>query len=164
MPQQENIAQLIQEKFLVFAPSFDAHSRRLWAGTEATALGYGGQTVGANATGLARNTVHAGLREVERRLGPRPEAAPRVRRPGGGRKGLREHDALGDPTSRGAPASPWRWPCNSPRQLATALPQQGHHVGRQTGATFLADLGDRLQANRKTKAGASPPDRDAQCT
>jgi DDE family transposase len=143
MQQQENIEQIIQEKFLALAASFDEHSRRLWAGTEAKALGYGGQTVVANATGVSRHTVHAGLREVERMLVPCPEAPHHVRRPGGGRKSLREHDpllvahreALVDPTSRGDPVSPLRWPCKSTRQLATALRQQGHHVGRQTVAT-----------------------------
>jgi hypothetical protein len=143
MQQQEDIEQIIQEKFLALAASLDEHSRRLWAGTEAKALGYGGQTVVANATGLSRNTVHAGLREVERILVPRSEAPHRVRRPGGGRKCLREHDpllvahleALVDPTSRGDPVSPLRWTCKSTRQLATALQQQGHHVGRQTVAT-----------------------------
>ena len=170
MHQRQDIEQIIREKFLALKARFDEHSLRLWAGTEAKALGYGGQTVVATATGLSRNTVHAGLREVERMPTPCPGTAQRVRRPGGGRKRLCEHDpllvadldALVDPTSRGDPESPLHWTCKSTRQLAMALRQQGHHVGRQTVATLLADLGYSLQANRKTKAGVSHPDREAQ--
>jgi Rhodopirellula transposase DDE domain len=170
MRQQEDMERIIGEKFIALEPILDEHSRRLWAGTEAKALGYGGQTLVAKATGLSRNTVHAGLRELEHRPAQRMGSATRVRRPGGGRKRLSDHDpllvahldALVDPTSRGDPESPLRWTCKSTRQLATALQQQGHQVGRQTVAALLADLGYSLQANRKTKEGASHPDRDAQ--
>jgi hypothetical protein len=74
---------MIREKFLALEASFDEHRRRLWAGTEAKALGDGGQTGVATATGLARNPVYAGLREVDRLPAPRPGVAQRVRRPGG---------------------------------------------------------------------------------
>jgi hypothetical protein len=55
-----------------------------------------------------------------------------------------------------------RWTCKSVRQLAAELRQQGYTVGRQTVAHLLAGLGYSLQANRKTKEGASHPDRNAQ--
>jgi hypothetical protein len=41
------------------------------------------------------------------------------------------------------------------------LNRQGHRVGYRTVAALLHDLGYRLQANRKTREGASHPDRDA---
>jgi transposase len=130
----------------------------------------GGQTLVAKATGMSRNSVHVGVRELEHTANALMGDHKRVRRPGGGRKRLIEHapllvahlDALVEPTSRGDPQSPLRWTCKSTRQLATALQQQGHKVGRQKVAELLADLGYSLQANRKTNEGASHPDRDAQ--
>lgn len=67
--------------------------RRQWAATEAAALDWGGVTAVAAATGLARNTVMAGLREVKhRRHYPRAKVSPRLRRIGGGRKPLTQVD------------------------------------------------------------------------
>jgi hypothetical protein len=172
MHQQEDMERIIREKFLALESRLDEHSRRLWAATEAKALGYGGQALVAKATGLSRNTVHAGLRELDHPSDQRTGAAKRVRRPGGGRKRLIAHaprlmahlDTLVEPTSRGDPESPLRWTCKSTRQLAATLQQQGHKVGRQKVAELLAALGYSLQANRKTKEGVSHPDREAQFT
>jgi hypothetical protein len=161
---------VIREKFIALAPIMDERTRRLWAATEAKALGHGGPTLVARATGIARSTLHLGLRELEHDI-TRPGAyGPGVRRPGGGRKALRAHAptlvtalaALVEPTSRGDPQSPLRWTCKSVRQLAAELRRQGHTVGRQTVAPLLAGLGYSLQANRKTKEGSSHPDRNAQ--
>jgi Rhodopirellula transposase DDE domain len=94
----------------------------------------------------------------------------RVRRLGGGRKTLAEHDplllkdleALVDPVTRGHPQSPLRWTCKSARKLAEGLQQQGHRVGYRTVAGLLGELGYSLQSNRKEREGASHPDRNAQ--
>ena len=160
----------VREKFAVLDTVLDERSRRLWAATEAKAIGHGGQSVVAKATGLSRRTIYQGLRELEYFCDDRKEVAQRVRSPGGGRKPLSHHDptlvgdleALVEPTSRGDPQSPLRWTCKSVRQLAAELQRQGHKVGRQKVAELLADLGYSLQANRKTKEGTSHPDRNAQ--
>ena len=168
----EDMESIIREKFRTLEAVLDERSRRLWAATEAKALGYRGQTLVAKATGMARNTVHVGLRELEHTADALTGDHQRVRRSGGGRKRLIEHDpllvtqldALVEPTSRGDPQSPLRWTCKSTRQLAAALQQHGHKVGRHKVAELLVDLGYSLQANRKTKEGTSHPDRDAQFT
>jgi hypothetical protein len=131
------------------------------------ALGYGGVTAVAQATGLARNTVAAGLRELRAPTGLAPD---RIRHPGGGRKPLASADAdlrgaldaLVDPATRGDPGSPLRWTCKSTRRLADALTRQGHRVSPGTVARLLREAGYSLQANRKTREGAGHPDRDAQ--
>ena len=168
----EDMESIIREKFRTLEAVLDERSRRLWAATEAKALGYRGQTLVAKATGMARNTVHVGLRELEHTADALTGDHQRVRRSGGGRKRLIEHDpllvtqldALVEPTSRGDPQSPLRWTCKSTRQLAAALQQHGHKVGRHKVSELLVDLGYSLQANRKTKEGTSHPDRDAQFT
>lgn len=58
-------------------------SRRLWAATEARALGYGGIALAARATGLSPATIGRGLTERDADV-PLPVA--RVRKPGAGRK------------------------------------------------------------------------------
>ena len=161
---------IIRDKFVALAPVMDERTRRLWAATEAKALGHSGQTLVARATGMSRSTLHLGLRELERDATPALTPGQRVRRRGAGRKALTERDptlvaaleTLVEPTSRGDPQSPLRWTCMSVRQLATELRRQGHPVERQTVAHLLAALGYSLQANRQTKEGTSHPDRNAQ--
>jgi Rhodopirellula transposase DDE domain len=161
---------VIREKFLALAPVMDERTRRLWAATETKALGHGGPTLVARATGIARSTLYLGLHELEHGARQPMALGHRVRRPGGGRKALSAHEptlvtaleALGEPTSRGDPQCPLRWTCKSVRQLAAELRQQGYPVGRQTVAHLLADLGYSLQANRQTTEGTSHPDRNAQ--
>src|SRR5215207_109486 len=169
-------APTIRAKFEYLRPFLDERRRRVWAAAEALALGRGGVTAVATATGLGRNTIHAGVRELRAGAdgaGPAPgvpDSEPRVRAPGGGRKALTAHDpslvrdleALVEPVTRGDPMSPLRWTCKSTRQLATELGRQGHRVSHQTVAALLHALDYSLQGNRKTKEGAAHPDRDAQ--
>ena len=92
-------------------------ARRMWAAAEARAIGWGGVSQVARATGMARNTIASGLRELQRRGRPRPWERERVRRLGGGRKRLTDHqpewlarlEALIEPTVRGDPQSALRW-------------------------------------------------------
>lgn len=159
---------IIQTKFAALQGVMDERSRRLWAATEAKVIGRGGPTVVARATGLSRNTVYSGLKELNE--GSPKQQSGRVRRQGGGRKALTEKDtallsdleALVEPSTRGDPESPLRWTVKSVRHLAAELGAQGHQVQRQKVAYLLAQLGYSLQANRKTREGARHPDRNAQ--
>jgi Rhodopirellula transposase DDE domain len=133
-------------------------------------LGRGGVAMVAAATGLGRNTIRAGVRELAAPGVVPPVSDQRVRVPGGGRKPvttqdptlLRDLEALVDPVTRGDPMSPLRWTCKSTRELTVALQERGHRVSHQTVAELLHALRYSLQGNRKTKEGATPPDRDAQ--
>jgi hypothetical protein len=166
----EDLIETVRRKYQLLAPVLDERSRRVWAATEAEALGYRGQTIVAAATGMSRTTIRSAR-------GTRREASPadrgkRLRSPGGGRKKLTERDpgllaaleSLVEPTTRGDPESPLRWTCKSTRQLAAALEAQGYQIGRQSVATLLDGLGYSLQGNQKTREGSSHPDRDAQFT
>jgi hypothetical protein len=86
----------IRRKYRRLRFALDERARRLWAGTEAKELGWGGVTTVAQATGLSRMTVRAGmveLRTAGRSRGKKAPAAERIRRRGGGRKTLSEHDS-----------------------------------------------------------------------
>lgn len=159
--------EVLWQKYALLQPELDERARRCWAAAEALALGYGGVSAVAQATGLARNTIAAGIREAQANLRLSPD---RVRRPGAGRKALAATDpglppaldALVDPATRGDPEAPLRWTCKSTRRLAEALTRQGHPVSPRTVARLLRAAGYSLQANRKTREGARHPDRNAQ--
>ena len=162
----------IAAKFAILSPLLDERARRLWAAAEARAIGRGGISQVAEATGLSRATIRAGWQELARPVAaPEPQTpVERVRRPGGGRKPLGVHEphllraleTLVDPVTRGDPMSLLRWTCKSAAKLAAALQTQGHVVSERTGNRLLHDLGYSLQANRKTLEGRAHPDRDAQ--
>ena len=118
-------------------------------------------------TGIARSTIGRGLAE----LGHGKDQIPgRVRRPGGGRKPKTEPepgllDALSglvQSAIRGDPETAPLWVSRSQRQLAGALAERGFSIGQKLVGRLLKRLGFSLQANSKTREGASQSDRDAQ--
>ena len=142
-------------------------TRRLLAANEAMAIGWGGVSIVSRATGLARQVISAGIKELQE--GHRAGEG-RIRRIGGGRKStvskdprLREDlERLVEPVTRGDPESPLRWTSKSVRKLAKELQQMGHQVSHELVSELLHGLGYSLQANRKTREGGTHPDRDAQ--
>ena len=159
----------LRTKFEALLPVMDERVRRQWAATEALALGYGGISAVAAATGLARNTIAAGIAEIRQRSDDH-EPTPTIRRPGAGRKPLTTLDPelldaldrLVDPATRGDPDCPLRWTCKSTAKLAAELTRQGHPISDRSVAHLLREAGYSLQANRKTREGGSHPDRNAQ--
>jgi hypothetical protein len=157
----------IGEKFRALAGELNERQRRLWAASEARAAGRGGIAATSRATGISVPTIRKGIAEL--RSGERLEAG-RVRRPGGGRHALtdldptllRDLERLVEAGRRGDPESLLLWTSKSVRHLAGGLRQQGHTVHFTTVAKLLGLLGYSLQANVKTREGASHPDRDAQ--
>jgi hypothetical protein len=158
----------IKERYARVAGTLDERGRRVVAASEALALGWGGISAVARATGLSRDVIRAGIRELR---GLVPVAAPgRIRRPGGGRKRTAERDPtvvadlerLVEPATRGDPMSPLRWTSKSVRKLAAALGEAGHRVSHQWVAEALRALGYSLQGNREAREGSANPDRDAQ--
>jgi Rhodopirellula transposase DDE domain len=162
----------VRTKYESLASLMDEKMRRYWAATEATALGWGGVSAVAQATGLSRNTIMTGITEIA----PHPQLSgsldppARVRRPGAGRKSLSETDRrlqrdlkkVLEASTRGDPQSPLRWTSKSSRHLAAELERMGHQVSYHTVTNLLHQLDYSLQANRKTIEGANHPDRDAQ--
>jgi transposase len=149
-------------------PVLDERQRRLVAGGLADAFGRGGTTWVTEASGMSRNTVIDGRREVE----AGPVEPGRVRAPGAGRK-LSEEDQPGlidaldrlvDPATRGDPMSVLRWTAKSTETLAAALVAQGYTVSADTVGRLLKALGYSLQAPAKVTEGKQHPDRDSQFT
>lgn len=156
----------IVEKYAAIKEVLDERSRRLWAAAESRAIGYGGDAVVSDATGISRPTIRAGRREIEAGV----TLTGRVRRAGAGRPsieatqpGIKEAlENLVDPLTRGDPCSPLRWTCKSKANLTAALLKVGWRVSSTTVGRLLHELGYSLQSVRKSREGSSHPDRNAQ--
>jgi hypothetical protein len=157
----------VRSRWQLAAPFLDERGRRLFAANEALALGFGGVTATALATGVARSTINRGIDELQ---SARNDIDRRVRRRGAGRKSAVAHqpglpaalETLIEAAIRGDPCSPLRWVSRSQRHLVKALAEQGFKASQRVVAKLLRDLNYSCQANSKTREGGKHPDRDAQ--
>src|SRR5271167_4327505 len=81
--QDATIIKAIEGKYSELLDDLDERGRRRWAAVEARALGYGGITAVALATGLSDRTIRTGLKELD---DPSPLVGHWQRQRGGGRK------------------------------------------------------------------------------
>jgi len=156
----------LKQKIAMLLPHLDERARRLYLAAEARALGHGGVTEVAKLSGYSRATIQRGLDDLEEE----PLPGDRTRRPGGGRRPLRETEPglvdalklLVDPGTRGDPMSPLLYSSKSTEHLAEALRADGFNVSADTVGRLLQEEGFSLQANAKTREGNQHEDRDAQ--
>src|SRR3989442_1184991 len=83
-----HVVETIRKKYELLHAELDERRRRLWAASEAQALGHGGVGAGGQATGLAESTIRLGQRELGSQLAGAPggQAQRHIRALGGGRK------------------------------------------------------------------------------
>jgi len=74
-----------QEKYTAIRPHLNERSRRIYAATEAKAIGFGGKKLMSLVTGLAYDTIQKGVTELENDPTKRLDLK-RIRKAGGGRK------------------------------------------------------------------------------
>ena len=161
-----DVESVLAAKFARLLPHLNERQRRLAVAAEVAAVGRGGVSAVARASGLSRPTVYRGLAELDE---PALESGW-ARTAGGGRKRLVQTDpglvealeALIGPTSRGDPGSPLQWTTKSTRNLADALAAAGHQASRMRVSELLHEQHYSLQGNAKVREGAQHPDRDAQ--
>src|SRR5258708_17831963 len=159
----------IRRRFRLIERHLDERMGRLVPAAEAEAVGFGGASVVARATGVSRRAIRIGARELKEALRSL-QPSLRIRRPGGGRKRTvtqdptlqRDLERLIEPATRGDPDTPLRWTCKSVRRLSAELKRMGHRASHRMVAEMLHQLGYSLQANAKTLEGTSHPDRNAQ--
>ncbi len=163
----EDRQEIVAQKFEAIHEVLNERSLRIWCATEARALGYGGVSIVARATGVSRPTIYKGLEEFtqEDKLD-----SERIRAPGGGRKKHTDKypelsqalDDLVEPFTRGDPMTPLRWTSKSTTKLAEELNKRGFKIDPKTVYNMLREKDYSMQANRKTNEGSSHPDRDEQ--
>src|ERR1039458_4710417 len=135
----------IGRRFQALSPVLDERGRRRFAAAEARTYGFGGVSVVARITGLARSTIARGMEEIEQK--PEVEST-RIRKPGGGRKLKCVADAtllddlkhLLEPATRGDPMRTLLWTSKSLRHLSQALTAKGHSVCAMVVADCLREL------------------------
>ncbi len=150
--------------FATVLPHLNEVQRRVVAGSMARALGTGGKSAVAVASGMSRNTVIKA--EVEAGIEP----SDRLRAPGAGDKPAvdkqrslaQAHDELVHPDTRGNPMSLLRWTLKSTYELARDLQGSGFRVSAELVRRLLHQMGYSLQASAKQNEGTTHPDRDGQ--
>ena len=151
--------------------ALDEKLRRLFAANEAKVYGHGGIALAQRATGVARNSIKQGLKELASKNEKiDPIAPPRIRKAGGGRKASIKNDkklqiaveGLVEPTTLRGTESPLRWTRKSLRQLESELRTQGFNVSHTSIGNLLKEMGYSLQGKQKTLEGSSHPDRSKQ--
>jgi hypothetical protein len=85
---KELIKKQIESRYEVLEEVLNERSRRIWAAAEAKTIGWGGQILVAEVTGIHKNTVLAGMKEIGKKI----LNNDRIRRKGGGRKKAIEKD------------------------------------------------------------------------
>jgi len=152
-----------KEQYALLRPKLNELQWRIYLGTEAEKIGFGGVSAVARDSGSDRKTIRKGVVESRQSF-----LGDRVRKPGGGRKKLAETDAtlVADLEAmiepKGDPMSLVRWTTKSLAHLTLALAQQKHHIKKSALANLLRSLGFSLKANKKNIEGVFHPDRDAQ--
>jgi len=73
----------VRDRFRFLEPVLDERSRRMLAAAESKVWGSGGISAVSRATGVSRQVIRLGLKELSQ---PPAQPAGRIRRPGGGRK------------------------------------------------------------------------------
>jgi Rhodopirellula transposase DDE domain len=171
-PKRKTVIANAKGRFSKMADHLTERARRLFAASEAMAIGHGGISAVSRATGMAASSIGRGVAELkgmERGEGPEM-VATRSRKPGGGRKKETDKDpsllpdliALLESTTRGDPESPLLWTARSQHNLAEALKAKGHNASRPMVVRLLKQAGYSLQSNRKKLEGSQHPDRNAQ--
>ena len=151
-----------KEQYAILRPTLNELQWRIYLGTEAQKIGFGGQSIVAKESGSDRKTIRKGIAESQK---PFPE---RIRKEGGGRKGLMKTDStlvadleeLLEP--KGDPMTLVRWTTKSLSNLTTALKEGNHSIKKSALANLLGTLGFSLKGNKKNIEGISHPDRNLQ--
>src|SRR4030042_26709 len=162
-----NNEKIIQEKFLAINPTLNELSRRRWVATEAQAIGRGGVSIVSRATGINRNTIMKGIKEIENKKMIEPN---RLRKKGGGRKRIIEKNPkieesileIVESTSSGDPENPLRYTTKSVRKLQSEIEKKGYKISYPSIANILHNNQFSLQANSKSIEGKQHPDRNSQ--
>ena len=148
----------IVEKYAVVEPYLDERGRRIWAATESRAIGYRGDALVSDATGLSRPTIHKGHRELESGGAERR----RIRRAGAGRPGIKQSqpgikqalEKLVDPVTRGDPSEAARDTGVVMRQLFKTARNRVLAVGFAVhqGREIFEELANRLDEEEGLEA------------
>ena len=151
-------------------PTLNEYQRRRYLSAEAKSIGFGGISIVSRLSGVSRQTLTDGVKELEEPQVEFPKVG-RSRKNGGGRKTKESQyielqevlEELVSAHTKGDPMSPLLWTNQSLRNLEEELKEKGYDVSHSLVGRMLKKMGYSLQANKKTlTVTESPVDRDAQ--
>jgi hypothetical protein len=151
-------------------PTLNEYQRRRYLSAEAKSIGYGGISIVSRLSGVSRQTLTEGVKELEN-TDTEPMKQGRSRKAGGGRKLIWETqpgilEALSElvnPHTKGDPMRFLLWTNKSFRNLEIGLLGLGFTACHRVVGEMLRKLGYGLQADKKTlTVKPSHADRDAQ--
>jgi len=159
---------VIKTRIDTVLPMLDERQRRIYLAAESQSIGWGGKSIIAQLSSVTRRTIAKG--ETEIFIAEKYTSKNRIRKEGGGRKKIIEHqpemlqaiENIVSPHTMGSPTNPLIWTSKSIRKITEALLVLGYNVCHEVVRQCLIELGYSLQANKKTKEGGNSPDRDAQ--
>jgi hypothetical protein len=157
----------IKNRYNEMSPHLNEKQRRYLLATEAKLIGRGGIKIVSLATGVCRQVIIKGLKELK---DPQQCINSKIRKPGAGRPSKeKEYPELRmeilkriESSTCGDPESTLRWCAKSLRTIASDLKKSNYNVSYAVVRKILKDLEYSLQANKKTHEGGKNPDRNAQ--
>lgn len=165
---RNDIKKKLKRKFADMLPFLNEKQRRIFAASEAKAIGRGGIQAVSTLTGISRQTIYRGLKELTQK---EKNVDGSIRRRGGGRKKIAKAvpnilealESLIEPSVKGDPESLLRWTCRSVRNLEDDMKKMGFELSYRSIARILGEMEYSMQGNRKNSEGKPDhPDRNAQ--
>jgi hypothetical protein len=159
----------IQTRIEAVLPTLNEYQRRRYLSAEAKSIGHGGISLISRISGMSRQTLTVGVKELDCVGGVMPEG--RNRRPGGGRKPVWETQAgildtleeLVSVHTKDGPMTTLLRANKSLRNLEKELAEKGYKASYRVVGEMLKMLGYGLQGDKKTLAiTKSHADHDAQ--
>ena len=158
----------MEEHIKTILPYLDEKQKRLFLGSFANTLGWGGVKKVCEISGYSKDTVIRGKAELKT---TNPDDK-RIRRKGGGRKKIEEAqpnilcwtEQIVSDSTYGNPENPLTWTTESLRKIQETLLCEHHlYVAVETIASLLRKLEYSLQGNKKMlQVGKIHPDRNEQ--
>lgn len=145
----------LQLRIAATLPTLNEFQRRRYLSAEAKSIGYGGISLVSRLSGVSRQTLTNGIKELDT-IDAEILPSGRCRKPGGGRKSILESNPeillplleLLEPHTKGDPMRPLLWTNKSLVALSEGLAEMGHIVSKTTVAKLLKMLGYGLQATK----------------
>jgi hypothetical protein len=160
---------VIVKRIETVVPTLNEYQTRRYLSAEAKAIGYGGISLISRLSGMSRQTLTRGVKELDRTDTIMPEG--RNRKSGGGRKPIWEKqpgilsalEEVVSPHTKGDPMTTLLWTNKSLRNLSKRLAEKGYKACHCVVGEMLKILGYGLQADKKTlTVTKTHADRDGQ--
>ena len=157
----------MEERIGMMMPNLNEMQKRLYLASEAITYGRGGISKVIQITGVSRNTIKRGIRELKSGV----TFDGKIRKSGGGPKyteekypGIEEKiRKLIDGSTYGNPARVLSYTTESMRKIKRELESQGIKINSDTVGKIVESIGYSKQANQKMlQVGEAHPDRNAQ--